>query len=73
MKHSTYRAVKMTSAFRILVRHISLSFVCKEKIGIVGVPFDKGQPLFGVSLGPDAIRAGGLNDRISHVCKLIDL
>ncbi|XP_072393389.1 arginase, hepatic [Diabrotica undecimpunctata] len=37
-----------------------------KKIGILGVPFGKGQPKKGVTNGPDAIRNGGLVEQLSE-------
>lgn len=41
-------------------------------MGIVGVPFDKGQRLSGVSLGPGVIRKGGLIEDISEFNPWVD-
>ncbi|XP_053692591.1 arginase, hepatic [Sabethes cyaneus] len=38
-----------------------------EKIGIIGVPFEKGQRKQGVGLGPKAIREAGLIDAIQEI------
>lgn len=40
------------------------------KIGILGVPFDKGQPMVGVANGPDAIRKEGLVEQLAGIRKL---
>uniref|UniRef100_A0A6P7FDT0 Arginase n=1 Tax=Diabrotica virgifera virgifera TaxID=50390 RepID=A0A6P7FDT0_DIAVI len=37
-----------------------------KKIGILGIPFSKGQPKKGVTNGPDAIRKGGLVEQLSQ-------
>lgn len=36
------------------------------KVGIIGVPFNKGQKLNGVAYGPNAIRNGGLIENIKE-------
>ncbi|XP_065079361.1 arginase-1 [Ochlerotatus camptorhynchus] len=44
-----------------------------EKIGIVGVPFEKGQRKKGVGLGPKAIREAGLIDSIQEISHKLDI
>lgn len=44
-----------------------------NRIGIIGVPFDKGQTKNGVSYGPDAIRNGQLLDRLHAISSSIDV
>nr|XP_029729328.1 arginase, hepatic-like [Aedes albopictus] len=44
-----------------------------EKIGIVGVPFEKGQRKKGVGLGPKAIREAGLLDSIQEISNKLDI
>lgn len=44
-----------------------------ERVGIVGVPFNKGQPLDGVALGPQAIRDGGLVEDLKEFNQWIDI
>ncbi|KAJ8916233.1 hypothetical protein NQ315_016372 [Exocentrus adspersus] len=39
----------------------------ETKIGVVGVPFDKGQPRIGVANGPNAIRKAGLVDKLRNI------
>lgn len=39
------------------------------KIGIIGVPFDKGQPKLGVANGPKVIREAGLVEHLSGIRK----
>lgn len=46
---------------------------CSKRIGIIGVPFSKGQTKPGVSLGPKAIRAGGLIDEIKSISDKFDV
>lgn len=57
-------------------------FRCKSKssVGLLGVPFDKGQGKSGVALGPDAIRNGGLvkellefNGSYHPILKVLDI
>lgn len=43
------------------------------KVGIVGVPFKKGQRLSGVELGPDCIRKGGLVEEIKEFNHWVDI
>ncbi|XP_062552728.1 arginase, hepatic [Armigeres subalbatus] len=43
------------------------------KIGIVGVPFEKGQRKKGVGLGPKAIREAGLIDSIQEISNKLDI
>ncbi|KAJ8958828.1 hypothetical protein NQ318_019590 [Aromia moschata] len=45
----------------------------ETKIGILGVPFDKGQPKVGVANGPDAIRNAGLVDQLASIHKKINI
>uniref|UniRef100_A0A182K929 Arginase n=1 Tax=Anopheles christyi TaxID=43041 RepID=A0A182K929_9DIPT len=44
-----------------------------ERIGIVGVPFDKGQRKKGVGLGPKAIRDAGLIDHIQEISPKLNI
>ncbi|XP_058820906.1 arginase, hepatic-like [Topomyia yanbarensis] len=44
-----------------------------EKIGIVGVPFEKGQRKQGVGLGPKAIREAGLIDSIQEISHRLNI
>ena len=37
------------------------------RIGILGVPFDKGQPKVGVGNGPSRIRKAGLAEQLSSI------
>lgn len=43
------------------------------RVGIVGVPFNKGQSKCGVSLGPQAIRNGGLIEDITEFNQWVDI
>ncbi|CAG9783081.1 unnamed protein product [Diatraea saccharalis] len=38
-----------------------------KKVGIVGVPFEKGQTKYGVSVAPAALRAAGLIEELSQI------
>ncbi|CAH2989986.1 unnamed protein product [Chilo suppressalis] len=38
-----------------------------KKVGIVGVPFEKGQKKYGVSVAPAALRAAGLIEELSEI------
>ncbi|XP_069354507.1 arginase-1 isoform X5 [Maniola hyperantus] len=39
-----------------------------KKIGIIGVPFEKGQKKYGVSVAPAAMRSAGLIDHLKEIC-----
>ncbi|CAH1978047.1 unnamed protein product [Acanthoscelides obtectus] len=43
------------------------------KVGILGVPFECGQPKKGVSQGPDAIRKAGLMEQLSAIHDKMDI
>lgn len=45
----------------------------RTKVGIVGIPFSKGQPKSGAESGPEVLRNGGLITRLTHFgCDVID-
>lgn len=41
------------------------------KIGVLGVPFDKGQPKVGVANGPKYIRSNGLINKLQQIRKFL--
>lgn len=43
------------------------------RVGIIGVPFNKGQQRSGVSLGPQAIRNAGLVEEIKEFNQWVDI
>lgn len=56
------------SLFRNFVRNISLKkWKPLNKVGIVGVPFEKGQKKYGVSVAPTAMRAAGLVEHLREI------
>lgn len=38
-----------------------------KKVGIIGVPFEKGQKKYGVSVAPAAVRSAGLIDQLREI------
>lgn len=40
-----------------------------RKVGIIGVPFEKGQKKYGVSVAPAALRAAGLISKLKEIGK----
>lgn len=55
---------KTAPCFSLLIRAIHTDGL---KIGILGVPFDKGQPRIGVANGPKSIREHGLMDKLLSI------
>ncbi|KAG5889603.1 hypothetical protein JTB14_024024 [Gonioctena quinquepunctata] len=55
---------KSTTYFKILKRSLHSNGL---EIGVLGVPFDKGQPRVGVAKGPDALRQAGLIEKLSDI------
>ena len=49
-----------------------IHFIC-EKVGIIGVPFDKGQPHSGTGEGPDLIRNAGLIKQLQSIAAKINV
>ncbi|KAJ8981226.1 hypothetical protein NQ317_004170 [Molorchus minor] len=45
----------------------------ETKIGVLGVPFDKGQPRVGVANGPDAIRKAGLIEQLASIHRKVNI
>lgn len=59
---------------RLTVKHLKVVFVRQvstTKIGIVGVPFEKGQTKVGVGNGPAYIRRAGLVEKLQSIRKFI--
>lgn len=42
-----------------------------KSVGIIGVPFEKGQKKYGVSMAPAALRAAGLIEQLTEIGKYI--
>lgn len=42
-----------------------------NKVGIIGVPFEKGQKKYGVSVAPAALRYAGLLEQLREISKYI--
>lgn len=38
-----------------------------KQVGVVGVPFEKGQKKYGVSIAPAAMRSAGLIDQLKDI------
>ncbi|CAH1117718.1 unnamed protein product [Phaedon cochleariae] len=45
----------------------------ETRIGVLGVPFEEGQPKVGVANGPDAIRKAGLIEQLTTIHEKVDL
>ncbi|XP_018567917.1 arginase-1 [Anoplophora glabripennis] len=65
------RKVRLRNGFEVLKRYLHTER--ETKIGILGVPFDKGQPKVGVANGPDAIRKAGLVEQLAGIHKKINI
>ncbi|NP_001040105.1 arginase [Bombyx mori] len=54
---------------KILVRKMSQNTILKplNRVGVIGVPFEKGQKKYGVSIAPAAVRAAGLIDELKEI------
>jgi len=63
--------LKNVSAF--VLRNSRSTNTRRLSIGVLGVPFDKGQPKVGVGNGPKFIRHAGLIDRIKTIDEQIDV
>lgn len=59
------------NSFRTFVRRMSSKQKWEplKKVGIIGVPFEKGQKRYGVSVAPAAMRAAGLIDHLKEICE----
>lgn len=57
--------------FRVFVRKMSQEkkWEALRKVGIIGVPFEKGQKKYGVSVAPAALRAAGLIEKLQEIGK----
>ncbi|CAH1643522.1 unnamed protein product [Spodoptera littoralis] len=55
--------------FKVLVRNMSQEKKWEplKKVGIIGVPFEKGQKKYGVSVAPAALRYAGLIQQLSEI------
>lgn len=56
---------------RVFVRNMSQvkKLQTLKKVGIVGVPFEKGQKKYGVSVAPAALRSAGLLEALREIGK----
>lgn len=55
---------------RLFARAMSNNNKCwkpLKKVGIIGVPFEKGQKKYGVSIAPAAIRDSGLIEQLRDI------
>lgn len=54
---------------KIFVRKMSQNTILKplNRVGVIGVPFEKGQKKYGVSIAPAAVRAAGLIDELKEI------
>lgn len=62
--------VTKMNTIRLFARRMSNNNKCWEplkKVGIIGVPFEKGQKKYGVSVAPAAIRDGGLIEQLQEI------
>ncbi|XP_047538614.1 arginase, hepatic isoform X1 [Vanessa atalanta] len=55
------------NSLRVLARNMSQKWEPLKKVGIIGVPFEKGQKKYGVSIAPAAIRSAGLIERLKEI------
>lgn len=53
----------------ILQRMFKRSLHNRGQIGVLGVPFEKGQKKSGVSLGPRVLREAGLLQKLKNISK----
>lgn len=44
-----------------------------KKVGVIGVPFEKGQKKYGVSVAPAAMRAAGLIEELKEIGNLFNI
>lgn len=61
------RILKTKSFQKILKRNVHLN---ETNVGVVGVPFEKGQQKNGVSMGTQALRDGGLVEKLRSLREL---
>lgn len=54
---------------KVLVRSMSQmkNWEPLKKVGIIGVPFEKGQKKYGVSVAPAAMRSSGLIEQLEEI------
>lgn len=64
--------VKM-NFIRVFVRNMSQNKKWEplRKVGIIGVPFEKGQKKYGVSVAPAAMRYAGLIEQLQEIGKYL--
>lgn len=65
--------------FQRIVKSNSLQSVFKRclhiketNVGVLGVPFDKGQKMSGVDLGPQSLRDAGLVEKLKSLRKSLE-
>lgn len=56
---------------RVFLRNMSQQTKCQplKRVGLIGVPFEKGQKKYGVSIAPAALRSAGLIERLKDIGK----
>ncbi|XP_047031124.1 arginase, hepatic isoform X2 [Helicoverpa zea] len=71
LEQSALKTTNCIPAFspRVLVRNMSQAKKWEplKKVGIIGVPFEKGQKKYGVSVAPAALRYAGLIEQLSEI------
>lgn len=66
----TITFVKNMNTVRLFARTMSgKSWEPLKRVGIIGVPFEKGQKKYGVSVAPAAMRDGGLIEHLKEIGK----
>lgn len=67
------------NSIRIFFRSMSQKRDFLKKVGIIGVPFEKGQKKYGVSVAPAAVRSAGLIEQLQEIgiklitCKIFSI
>lgn len=57
------------NSIRVFARNMSKTSKWEplRRVGIIGVPFEKGQKKYGVSVAPAAMRAAGLIEQLKEI------
>ncbi|CAH2100019.1 unnamed protein product [Euphydryas editha] len=55
------------NSVRIFTRNMTQKWKPLKKLGIIGVPFEKGQKKYGVSIAPAAMRSAGLIEKLKEI------
>ncbi|CAH0557728.1 unnamed protein product [Brassicogethes aeneus] len=63
--------IKIPRVLQVFTKHFHNGN--SSKIGVLGVPFNKGQPKLGVAKGPKVIRDAGLIQKLSEIHELVDV